>query len=621
MATPIEVQGDQIAAILQVGPIMGMDTTTAPFRLAPQNVVDCQNITPNATYGSYETALGRTSMGVLPGPINGFTKFIRPDVPDTYIFAVDFGGIGTLWQGPINGPYVELVTPVPLTLGQNSQFVFSYQWCFFNNSVDIPLKIDLDLNVTYWGIVPPIAAPIATNSGGGALNGTYYYIITFGAVTPLYSIESSESPDSLPVTGVDFFVTLTGIPISPDPQVTERNIYRFGGSSATPMLVGTIPDNVTTVYTDTLPDLQIGVAPGTGQLLTPQRDPPLPFFWMCVHQERIWGWGAAPVGAETASPSIVYYSNLNEPTGFDLYVDGFIVVGENSFNDKANGMSSEGSILILNKERTVYAVYGSSNADFQAIKISDTGCRSGLSVATLDGVTAWINRRGIWFCSGTTPQNMSDGTYQVSNIKSFILGLDDADLDAAVGWWYDRMYHISFPTLNVTYFFDLRTQSWWRLGWATDHVYVDVEATELPSNGVALQVLGVNLQHVGEFDQWFTGGTDLGDPIMAYLTSRVTDGGDSSTEKLYTKGEVIAPPAPGLCYLTCIANPGTFQISNQIEFNLADEIRHQESWPQAMRGSEVQLQLRTFSSVQIQVQQITIYAFVDRKLIQDIPTA
>jgi hypothetical protein len=83
----------------------------------------------------------------------------------------------------------------------------------------------------------------------------------------------------------------------------------------------------------------------------------------------------------------------------------------------------------------------------------------------------------------------------------------------------------------------------------------------------------------------------------------------------------VAPPAPGLCYLTCIANPGTFQISNQIEFNLADEIRHQESWPQAMRGSEVQLQLRTFSSVQIQVQQITIYAFVDRKLIQDIPTA
>jgi hypothetical protein len=183
------------------------------------------------------------------------------------------------------------------------------------------------------------------------------------------------------------------------------------------------------------------------------------------------------------------------------------------------------------------------------------------------------------------------------------------------------MYHISFPTLNVTYFFDLRGQGWWRLGWATDHVYVDVEATELPSNGVALQVLGTNLQHIGEFDQWFTGGTDLGDPIMAYLTSRISDGGDSSTEKLYTKGEVVAPPQPGLAYLTCIANPGTFQIFNQIEFNLADEIRHQESWPQAMRGSEVQLQLRTFSSVQIQVQQATIYAFVDRKLIQDIPTA
>jgi hypothetical protein len=615
MSVQTEEAGDQVAPMLVVGPVMGLDMTTAPFRVAPTNVIDCQNLTPNATYGSYETALGRTSMGVLPGPINGFTKFIRPGVPDTYIFAVDFGGIGTLWHGPINGPYVQFATPVPLTPGLNSQFVFSYQWCFFNNSVDIPLKIDLDLNVTYWGIVPPDAAPILTADGAADMNGTYYYIITFGSVTPLYSIESSEGPDSLPITVTGTGVTLTGIPVSPDPQVTERNIYRIGGSQGQFFLVGTIPDNVTTTFTDTLADNLIGITPGTGQLLTPQRDPPLPFLWMCTHQERIWGWGSA------TDPSIVYYSNLDEPTGFDLYVAGYIVVGENSFNDGANGMSSEGSVLILNKDRTVYAVYGSSNADFQAIKLADTGCRSGLSVATLDGVTAWINRRGIWFCSGTTPQNMSDGAYQVSNIKSFILSLTDADLDQAVGWWYDRMYHISFPTLNVTYFFDLRGQGWWRLGWATDHVYVDVEANELPSNGVALQVLGVNLQTIGEFDQWFTGGTDLGLPIMAYLTSRVTDGGDSATEKIIRFGEVIAPPQPGMVFLTCIANPGTFEIFNQIGFNLADELRHQESWPQAMRGSEVQLQLRTFSSVQIQIESCTIYAYVDRKLIQDIPTA
>ncbi len=613
MSVQTEEQGDQVASILQVGPVMGLDTTTAPFRLNPTQLVDCENITPNATYGSYETALGRTHMGTLPGPINGFTKFIRPGGVETYIFAVDVGGAGTLWQGPLQGPYTELALPEVLTPGLNTQFVFSYQWCFVNNSVDVPLKIDLDLNVTFWGIVPPLTAPTLTNFSAGPLNGTYYYIITFGAVTPLYSIESSESPDSLPITVVNANILVSNIPISPDPQVTERNIYRLGGSQGQFFLVGTIPNNTATTFIDVLADNLIGITPGTGQLLTPQRDPPLPFLFITTHQERVWGWGTA------TDPSIVYYSNLDEPTGFDLYVDGFIVVGENSFNDGAAGMSSEGSVLILNKKRTVYAVYGSSNADFQAIKIADTGCRSGLSVATLDGVTGWINTRGIWFCSGTTPQNMSDGAYQVSNIKSVILNLLDVDLDSAVGWWYDRMYHISFPTLNLTYFFDLRSQSWWKLGWATDHVYVDVEANQL--NGVPVEVLGVNLQAVGAFDQWFTGGTDLGLPIMAYMVSRVSDGGDSSTEKIFRFGEVVAPPQPGMAFLTCIANPGAFQVSNQIGFNLADEIRHQDSWPQAMRGSEVQLVLRTFASVQLQVQQVTIYAYVDRKMIQDIPTA
>jgi len=596
MAVPLEVEGDNVQTILQLGPVMGIDDTTAPFRLSPTNIVDATNVTPNNTYGSYVTALGRSSVGTLPGPINGFTKFIRPGFVDTYIFAVDFGGVGNLYQGPLLGPYTPLALPEVLTPGLNTQFVFSLKWCFVNNSVDRPLKIDLNLVVTFWGIEAPPTAPILTASGPGGQDGTYYYCITFGNAVQ----ESSQGVVSLPITVVFQGITLSAIPVSPDPQVTQRNIYRLSiGALNQFYLIHTIPDNVTTTYHDTLADSDV-----VGQLLTVNRDVPFPFDFICTHQERIWGWGTP------TDPSLVYYSNLNEPWGFNL-VTGFLPVGENSFNDAANGMTSQGGALLLNKDRSLYAVYGSTNADFIAVKISDTGCRSGLSVATLDGLSGWINKRGVWFCEGQTPKNMSDGQYQTSNIKTFINSLLDIDLDTAVGFWYDRMYHICFPRLNITYFFDLRSQSWWKLGWATDHVYTDAESQQ--------NVLANDLQHIGQFDQWFTGGTDLGSPIYSSILSRITDAGDSSSDKIFRYGEVVAPPQVGFAYLTCIANPGNQQYTDLVTFDLNNSfngVRHQESWSRPMRGSEVQFLLQTQSSVQLEVQQVSIYGFIDRKLIQ-----
>lgn len=596
MAVPVEVQGDQVAAILTVGPVFGLDTTTAPFRVAPNNTVLCSNITPNNTYGSYVTALGRSRIGVLPGPCNGFSKFLRPSQEDTYVFALDVGGVGTLYAGPLLGPWVPLSLPESLTPGQNTQFEYSNQWCFVNNGVDVPLKIDSNLVVTFWGIVAPITAPTLSVSGSEDLNGTYVYSITFGNSVQ----ESSQGLISQPITVTEQGIQLTGIPVSTDPQVTERNIYREGGSLGQFFLVTTLNDNTTTTYLDNTSDTTLA----NNITLTPRRDPPYIFKFIATHQERIFGWGDAE------NPSVVWFSNLNEPWGFDT-VNGFLPVGTNSYADPAAGMSSQGSLLILNKVRSVYAVQGSTSADFIAFKLADTGCRSGLSVSSLDGVTNWINKRGIWTCNGGAPANISDGVYQTSNIKSVIASLSDEDLNNATGFWYDRMYHVSFPTLNATYFFDTRTQGWYKLGWATSQVFTDAESDQT--------VLGFNLQTVGGFDQWFTGGTDLGQPITASLTSRITDGGTSSTDKIFRYGEIICPPQEGTAYLTCIANPGASQSRDQTSFDLNNSRngnRHQESWPRAIRGSEVQLELITSSSIQLEIQQVSIYGYVDRNLVQ-----
>ena len=68
---------------------------------------------------------------------------------------------------------------IPLTPGHQTFFADCSQWVFVTNGFDRPLKIDTDLNVTYWGILPPIDAPIVATVGPGVLLGTYHYCFTW----------------------------------------------------------------------------------------------------------------------------------------------------------------------------------------------------------------------------------------------------------------------------------------------------------------------------------------------------------------------------------------------------------------------------------------------------------
>lgn len=581
--------------LLAVGPFGGLDTTTEPYFVSPNNFVDGLNFVPNSGFGGFVTVAGRSVFlgAPLPGPVYGVHGVLRKGLPTLFLFAVTVGGVGFIY-GAVQGgiPYL-IPTPVPLAPDAQVTFADSINWVFMTDGVDAALRYNVTTGViTYWGIVAPTTAPLLAVDGASLMVGTYYYNVTFEDTPEV--IESSAGLFSLPITVLDNGITLTAIPVSTDPQVTTVNIYRLGGSLGQWLFVASVP-NGTTTYTDTTSDAALSA----DLVETLRRDPPPIFTAICTYMERVWGFGTS------TDPSLVYFSNYNEPWAFDT-VQGFYPVDENNFNDVAIGLCSIGSQLILFKSRSTYQVTGSTSADFQVNKLFDIGCRSSRSICTAYGVCWWISKQGIYQFDGNTPTNLSDGGYQQSNIKSVVNSFSDTDFSNCTSFVYDRMVHFCFPTLNTTYFWDLRSQGWYPLGFALDQVYFDLES-DTP-------VIGTNLETAGQIDNWFTGPGDFGAPIMAYIQSRITDSGNIETTKDYRYIELQAPVQVGSVTISTIVDPGSLQFTDVSSFDLSSGyVRQQGSLPRGTLGAELQIIVRTNSVNVLHLQKVAIHGYIKAK--------
>jgi hypothetical protein len=593
MARDNSPTNDYITPLLEIGPFGGLDPTTEPFFVSPSNFISGENFVPNNGYGGFVTVEGRMPFlaAPLPGQCTGMFQCDRKGLPTVYFFAITLGGQGYIYYAIAGGTAVPLTLPETLTPDLQTSFASSLQWVFLTNGMDTPLKINVTtLTVTYWGIVAPTTAPTLAASGTSTMVGMYTYAVTFGTG----SQESSQGAISATLTVTNQGIQLSAIPVSTDPQVTQRNIYRIGGSLGQWLLITTLNDNTTTTYLDTTGDAQV-----TGQQLVIYRDPPMPFTSICNHMERIWGFGT-PNDA-----SIVYWSNLNEPWGFNVDT-GNLPIGENSFNDAAVACVSIGGQLVLHKSKTTYAVFGNTDSNFLANKLFDIGCRSLRSACTAYGLDWWVSRQGIYFYDGSSPTNISDGGYQQSNIKAILDGLTDADLAQATSFVYERMFHVSFPTLNKTYLYDLRSKNWYQMGWALDQVSFNLESTLYP-------VLGTNLETLYQIDTWFAAPGDFGQPIISQLTSMISDSGQVAASKIYRYVEIEAVPTEATVFFSTTANPGAGNYNDVQGIDLSTAgPRYQLSLPMSIAGTSVQLNIRVQSAKTVHVQKFGVYGWIER---------
>ena len=145
-------------------------------------------------------------------------------------------------------------------------------------------------------------------SGSGPLVGNYTYRVTFVTKS---GVESNAGPVSdtivAPTGGVS--VQLNNIPVSPDPQVVTRIIYRtVAGGSGVWLYDQSIPDNSTTSIADSIADQGLGTQtpPETGSQTSDNGPPPsagITYVWKrtCF------------LAGDPLNPHVLYFSNDDGP--------------------------------------------------------------------------------------------------------------------------------------------------------------------------------------------------------------------------------------------------------------------------------------------------------------------
>jgi hypothetical protein len=630
--------------LLAIGPFGGIDLTTSIFYVKAPNFINMLNVVPNRQYVGYSSVQGRSNLFLnLPTAITQNNPTGYPAI--TLLSASDGWSIAAIWQfngtfapwfsqpqqvyiicyncagtGAIAENSIALAvwapqTPaMPLTqiygpstpyslaafmysAAPQNQFLFvggirTFQDGTSNNQPQTtaqPLKISTtNMVVSEWGIPAPTtafgyAAPTVALAGAGTLSGQYNYCVTFSTAYQ----ETSQGQISATITAANQQVALTAIPVSADAQVTGRNIYRIGGSLTQWQLVETINDNTTTSYTDNLADAAV-----IGQTLVYNRDVPPGFFTVFQHKERIWGFGYA------AQPSDLWYSNYNEPWGFNNGATnpGVLFCGRNTNNDEGVAGCSIGSVAVLFKRKSTWAVYGDSPSDFLVRKLFDIGCIAPRSVCASYGVVFWLSRQGAYIFDGNTPTNISDGNPEQGSIKGFLSNpLYNNDIIQATGFVFDRIYYLSFPTLGYTFGYDIRSGTWHQLGWAssTCNVYSDPE-------NAPYAVLAGRPGAPYAVDQWFAAETDLTTPITNYVTTGVSDSGAPQATKTYRYAYIEGPVQPGVtAEMQILIDPfdivsgatnGRTQSFTQTVDMSQGPTRHWFSLP-ALVGNSIQVQL------------------------------
>ena len=108
---------------------------------------------------------------------------------------------------------------------------------------DKQLKRNIGGLVANWSVVAPTSALTLSAAAGASLTGDYKAYVTYSTA---FEHESGPSPESNTVTLTAEGLEATGIPTSPDPQVTKRHVYVSGGTLGGTLRVKTIDDNTTT---------------------------------------------------------------------------------------------------------------------------------------------------------------------------------------------------------------------------------------------------------------------------------------------------------------------------------------------------------------------------------------
>jgi hypothetical protein len=171
------------------------------------------------------------------------------------------------------------------------------------------------------------------------------------------TLDTDLKIDNLRVSTTESYASweLSEIPVSSDPDVTKRHIYRTVANGTTHFYVGTINDNSTTTYSDTVSDSSLGV-----------RQPPMPgqFHDNSIPPNagivKVWK-NTVFLAGDPKDPNVLYFSRDALPEAFPI-INGF------ELDSPIRGIFETNNGLIVTTDDDWWRVIG-DNPDYYVDRI------------------------------------------------------------------------------------------------------------------------------------------------------------------------------------------------------------------------------------------------------------
>ena len=212
--------------------------------------------------------------------------------------------------------------------------------------------------------------------------------INFGAVTGHTATDYWEFI-CYPIASVlvNQKASLSGIPISADPQVTKRNIYRTAADGDYYYLVAVLNDNISTTLVDNAEDQALGL-----DLLEDRGVCPLAKY-SASWDDRTWVFDVIE--------NIVYYSAINRPEEYDKTLR-YITVRAGESNDKGDGIYAYKDYLYIFRRGSIYMIRKRLDGTYGRYEVSkDVGLEAPYSLVEAYGLLMFKSARGWDTFNGT----------------------------------------------------------------------------------------------------------------------------------------------------------------------------------------------------------------------------
>jgi hypothetical protein len=224
-------------------------------------------------------------------------------------------------------------------------------------------------------------APVAVPTGSGSLSGVYSYKVIY---VSKYGQYSNTGPASVNVTAASHAsIELSRIPVSSDPQVVARRLYRTVGNGSVWLYLDEILDNTSTTYSDTTADGSLGneTPPQAGDYADDNSVPPK------CGIVKAWKKTIFMAG-DPQNPYTLYYSEDDEGESFPL-------INALELDEKITGIYESYSGLVIETETGKWQLIG-SNPDFSLDKIiHGVGCVGRRACGTARTVGWSVDRDGM----------------------------------------------------------------------------------------------------------------------------------------------------------------------------------------------------------------------------------